>query len=755
MTSGFVLALVLALASVSALPGCTRTDGPPAAEITARLAAVRARPPVPAEREWRSYLGNAAVAHSSPLDTIDRENVSGLEVAWRYDSGGADPRGGSQIQFNPLVVRGILYGLSPTLRIFALDAARGEELWSFQPDVEVEIWTASRGAVYWSEGEEERLFFGAGPWLYALDPRSGEPLREFGDGGRIDLREGLGRDLGADRMGVVLTTPPALFEDLLIVGGRVNEIEGAAPGHVRAFDVRRGELQWVFHTIPQPGQFGAQSWPADAAETAGGANAWAGMSVDAARGLVFVPTGSAAGDFYGGGREGDNLFANSLIALDARSGERRWHYQVVRHDLWDRDLPAPPNLIELERGGQRIPAVAQITKTGDTFIFHRETGAPLFGVREEEVVGDPLVGEFPARTQPLPLLPVPFVRQGFWSDDPSDRTPAVQAAMERRVATLHKGAIYGLPSIAGTIVYPGLDGGAEWGGAAWDANQELLFVNANQVPWVVKMLAASADFDPTASLAGGYLLGCAGCHGADMLGDGAGIPPILGVSERISYPDLYRLLRDGRGRMPGFGVATRWWELAALAGWVYFADADDTPAAWVATEGPLQFLSVGYQKLVDAQGLPGSKPPWGTLTALDLGSGQIRWQVPLGDYPLALALGHEGLGAENYGGPVFTSGGLVFLAATPDAKIRAFDSSTGEVLWEAKLSAPGFATPAVYEADGREFVVVAAGGGKLGQPSGSEYIAFALPRDGTSRSAQSAAQARTPASALRLSRSGL
>lgn len=716
------LSRALLVMGVVGVMGCL--SGP---EPAPRVEQVRAAHQQSPEREWRSYLGDPSRDHFSPLQQINRETVADLEVAWVYDAGDADPSDGTQIQFNPLVVESVLYGASPTLRFFALNAATGEELWSFDPGTEVEVWTATRGAVYWAEGDEERLFFGAGPYLYALDPVHGRPIASFGENGRIDLREGLGRDVGDDIMGVVLTTPPALFEDLLIVGGRVNEMEGAAPGHVRAFDVRTGALQWIFHTIPLAGEFGADTWQAGAAETAGGANAWAGMAVDESRGLVFVPTGSAAGDFYGGERPGDNLFANSLVALDARDGTRRWHQQIVHHDLWDRDLPAPPNLIMLRRDGVLVPAVAQVTKTGDTYIFQRETGEPLFPVDERPVPASTIEGEVASATQPHPRLPEPFVRQKFTLGDVTDRNEEVALAVHESLAGLRYGPLFEPPSLEGTIQYPGLDGGAEWGGAAWDEESQLLFVNANQVPWIVKMVAVEKGFDPFSDPAGGYTLACAGCHGMDMKGDGAGIPSLLDVTDRLSYLEIYRVMRDGRGRMPGFGGMTQWWELAGLAGYIYFADETDAPSKWAAAGGELEYISAGYQRFLDPDFLPASRPPWGTFSAIDLQTGTLRWQVPLGDYPKVLASGDSGLGAENYGGPVATAGGLLFLAATPDNRMRAFDQSNGEILWEAELPASGFATPSTYEVDGRQFVVIAAGGGKLEQPSGSSYIAFALP----------------------------
>ena len=712
--------ILCSLTLAGGIPACAPEERAPSAAFEA----ARARDSSP-EREWRTYLGDRGVSHASPLDAIDRANVSRLEVAWTYDAGDASERGGSQIQFNPLVVKGVLYGVSPSLRYFALDAATGEELWSFESGARVELWTTSRGAVYWEDGDDERLFVGAGPWLYALDARSGRPVDGFGESGRIDLREGIRM---GDFMDVVATTPGSLFEDLLIVGGRVGEGPGAAPGHIRAFDVRSGEQRWIFHTIPNPGEYGQETWPPDAWRSQGGANVWAGFSVDVERGLVFAPTGSASSDFYGGDRAGDNLFANTLLALDARSGERRWHFQIVRHDQWDRDLPAPPNLVEIERAGERIPAVAQVTKTGDTFLFHRESGEPLFPLREEPVAGGSVAGERPAASQPLPTRPPPFVRHGFTLDLVTQRTPEAHAEVMARARNMHHGSLYVPPTMQGTLQYPGFDGGAEWGGAAWDAESGLLYVNANQIATIMRLIEAPADISfetPT----GGYVFMCASCHGLDLRGDGGSMPSLIGAGERLGLLNLYRIIRDGRGRMPGFGGVLDRLGLAALTWYVWSADEDETPATWAQAPGPKQLTLGGLSKLIDTDLLPGSLPPWGTLTAIDLSAGEIRWQLPLGDYPRALESGLSGLGAENYGGPVVTAGGLLFIAATPDDRLRAFDKLSGELLWEGELPASGFATPASYEAGGRQFVVIAAGGGKLGTPSGSRYVAFALPEE--------------------------
>jgi quinoprotein glucose dehydrogenase len=517
--------------------------------------------------------------------------------------------------------------------------------------------------------------------------------------------------------------PGSIYRDLIILGSRVNEFKGAAPGHIRAFDVVTGELRWVFHTIPQPGQYGASTWPAERLAEAGGANSWAGIAIDEERGLAFVPTGSASFDFYGGDRHGDNLFANSLVALNARTGERVWHYQFVRHDLWDRDLPSPPNLITLEQGGVQIPAVSQATKTGHLFVFHRETGEPLFPMQEVPVTGEGVTGEKPAASQPLPLAPPPFSEQVFV---PTDRSPALTDLVERRVANLDSGQTFMAPSEKGMVLYPGMDGGAEWGGAAYDEHAQRLYINSNEVPYLLQLTAVPKDMGMSPRFA--YLVMCGGCHGADMQGDGVSVPPLVQLSERLSPLEAYDIVSQGRGRMPAF-TQIPWYAKAAILWHVYTGEAtpdeERSEPGTAAVEN--DYLNAGFQRLLDFEGLPASRPPWGTLTAIDLKSADILWRIPLGDYPQVLAQNQSGLGAENYGGPLVTAGDLLFIAATPDRQLRAYDKHNGELLWQATLPAAGFATPITYAVDGRQYVVIAAGGGKLGEPSGSSYIAFALP----------------------------
>jgi quinoprotein glucose dehydrogenase len=692
------------------------------------------KPTTSAALEWRTYLGDTGFSHASVLAQIDTTNVDDLEEVWRFDAGGGADDGATQMQCSPIVVKGVLYCTSPLLHVFAIDAATGMQLWRFEPPSNMGLLpNPNRGVVYWeladAGGEasprefddRQRILYTAGSFLYAINARTGRLIPSFGNNGKVDLHEGLPERF-ADAA-VIATTPGSVYQNLLLIGSRVEEFRGAAPGHIRAFDIVTGDLRWVFHTIPQPGEFGADSWPAGSLESAGGANSWAGIAIDEQRGLAFVPTGSPSFDFYGDDRHGDNLFANSLIALNAKTGERIWHYQFVRHDLWDRDLPSPPNLITLEHEGKEIPAVAQATKTGHLFVFHRETGEPVFPLYEEPVMGAGVAGEQPADSQPLPLRPPPFAQQKFI---PTDRTPEMADAVQRRIADLDRGDTFMVPSTRGMVLYPGMDGGAEWGGAAYDEREQRLYINSNEVPYLLQLTAVPKDLSMGPQV--GYLALCSGCHGADLQGDGVSVPGLLELSDRLSPFEAYEIVTRGRGRMPAF-PAIPWYARAAILWYVFTADepSEIELDGELAAAGETAYLNAGFQKLTDPEGLPASKPPWGSLTAIDLKRADILWKIPLGDYPAILKSGQSGYGAENYGGPVVTAGNLLFIAATPDQMIRAYDKHSGELLWQSKLPAAGFATPITYAVDGRQYIVVAAGGGKLGQASGSSYVAFALP----------------------------
>lgn len=692
------------------------------------------RSPAPASSDvaWPVTGGDAANDRYSPLRQITPENVRRLEVAWTYHTRDGFPNG--QIQATPIVVDGVLYSTTPRAKVFALNAVTGQELWTFDPfDGRLVEPSVNRGVVYWADGADRRVLYAVDSRLYALDAATGRPKQEFGHDGWIDLAAGLGRD-GANQS-VVATSPGVIYHDMLIQGTRVGEFDGAAPGHVRAFDARTGALRWIFHTIPQPGELGYETWPSGAWREAGGANSWAGLAVDTARGVVYVPTGSASPDFFGGFRLGDDLFANSLIALDATTGKRLWHFQTVHHDLLDRDLPAAPNLLTVTRDGRHVDAVAQIAKSGFVFLFDRVTGAPLFPIEERPAPASDIPGEAASPTQPYPTKPAPFARQRLTVADVTEVSPAANATALARLGAMRNEGPFTPPSLRGTIVLPGFDGGGEWGGAAVDRETGVLYVNASDVPWIAQLVPASGEqaLGGVRSGAAVYASACAFCHGEDRRGDGDRAPSIVDVRSRLSAAQIHDLLDRGRGFMPPFATLPTA-ERDAVTAYLLGLEASGhsvraaSPDRAATSRGPgprSPYVLRSYEKWKDANGYPAIKPPWGTLNAIDLNTGEYRWKIPLGDLP-ARELQHP-TGSEQYGGPIVTAGGVVFIAATQDAKFRAFDKQSGALLWETSLPAAGYATPATYMIGGRQFVVVAAGGGKLGTRSSDAYVAFALP----------------------------
>jgi quinoprotein glucose dehydrogenase len=679
------------------------------------LVFVAQRPDTQPYRTWASYGGGPDQIRYSSLTQINRGNVKQLTVAWSYDAAEA---GGLQTQ--PIVVDGILYANTPSHKAIALQADSGALHWTF--DAGLKSQGANRGVMYWAEGDDLRIYAAVDQYLYALDARTGKPVASFGETGRIDLRRDLDRD--PESQSVRLTSPGVVYRDLLILGGRVGEGLPSSPGHVRAYDARSGKLRWIFHTIPHPGEAGYETWSKDSWTRNGGANNWAGMALDEARGIVYVPTGSAAADFYGGDRVGDNLYANSLIALDAATGKKIWHYQLVRHDIWDRDPPSPPSLVTLRQNGRTIQAVAQSTKQGFVFVFDRANGEPVFPIEQRRYPASDVPGEAAADTQPVPIRPRPFARQALTAELLTSRTPEARKWALDQLATFRNGGQF-LPFAVGqqTVIFPGFDGGAEWGGSAFDPETGLYYVNANDLAWTGG-LAPAGDGSTGRGL---YRQHCASCHRDDLKGTPPQIPSLVGVGQRRTRADLTAVIRNGAGRMAGFPALPAN-AVSAMVSYLLAGDAAPAPGP----AGPSsRYRFTGYRKFLDPDGYPAVAPPWGTLSAIDLNTGEFAWQIPLGEYPELAMQGLRNTGTENYGGPVVTAGGLVFIGATNfDKKFRAFDKATGELLWETTLPFSGNATPATFEVNGRQFVVIAAGGGKgrPKEPSGSVYVAFALPR---------------------------
>lgn len=678
---------------------------------------------------WSVYLGDKHSTQYSSLNQINKSNVQNLEIAWTYHTGDSE---GREIQCNPIIIDSVLYATTGRLKCIALHAGTGELIWSFNPFANIKTGGGNnRGLAYWEDGDDKRIFHCAGSQMYALDALTGEPVVSFGDSGSISLHEGLGER--AQDLWVIVTTPGIIFKDLYIVGGRVSEGFNAAPGYIRAFNVRSGELEWMFHTIPHPGEEGYDTWPPNAYQTVGGVNSWAGMALDEEREIVYIPTGSASFDSYGGNRPGKNLFANSLIALDANTGERIWHYQTIHHDIWDMDLPSPPNLVVIERNGEQIPAVAQVTKTGNTFVFHRETGEPLFPIKQIEIDSSDVPGEEAWPTQPMPELPPPFARQVFTDELITDISPESHEYISNELKKYRYGKMLIPPNLQGTVVFPGFDGGAEWGGAAVDPYKGILYVNSNEMVWTVQ-LTENKDYQTvfTESTSPGnavYSVHCASCHGQDLSGDNHyGYPSLISVYNKYNMEEARAIIEGGKGMMPGFSYLSEK-EIDAVLNFIYGKESDTSlnDIEKLPERVILPYGHNGFHRLLDPDGYPAIKPPWGNLTAIDLNTAEILWQVPLGSFDELTKKGIPRTGTENYGGPVVTAGGLIFIAASKDERMHIFDKQTGELLREIDLPAGGYATPATYMTGGKQYVVIACGGDKMGTKSGDAYVAFALP----------------------------
>jgi quinoprotein glucose dehydrogenase len=668
--------------------------------------------------DWPEYLGGADRNHYSELSQITLENVSSLRQVWEYHAGDS-----GQMQCNPIIVDGVVYGMTASSQPFAVDGATGKELWRVQGG-EKKWYSTSRGVAICEVDERKRLFYTVESDLLALDAETGERILNFGDSGSVSLKSGLGT--AASEKFVISSTPGTIFQDLIIMPLRVSEGDDAAAGYIQAFNVRSGKVEWVFKTIPHPGEEGYETWPHDAYKNlnVGGANNWAGMSIDRERGILYVPTGSGAFDFYGGNRKGDNLFANTLLALDAKTGKKIWHYQFVHHDILDRDLPAPPNLLTVTHHGQKIDAVAQVTKHGYVFLFNRETGAPLFQINELPVPVSDIPGELASPTQPFPVKPLPFARQSLTVADINPNASNKEELIAKFTNSRSEGPFTPL-SRKGTIIFPGLDGGAEWGGAAVDPDG-ILYVNSNEMAWLISLEEENKKNDefiaPGAQI---YSSKCSSCHGAERTGNPAsGFPSLVDLNNKFQREHVLSVITSGKGRMPAFKSLTET-EKKLLVAFLYGdqielkedkqeviqekkSNAEKNETNWKIS---------GYTKFLDSNGNPAIAPPWGTLNAINLNAGEYVWKKTFGESPN---------GSENYGGPLITGSGVLFIAATKDAKFRAYNKKTGEMIWETKLPAASFATPSTYSINGKQFVVVACGGTKLGAAKGESYVAFAL-----------------------------
>jgi quinoprotein glucose dehydrogenase len=696
-------------------------------------------------KDWPRYGGNWAGNRYSPLNQINAANVNNLQVAWMYntvdppDPASTRPARPLAIQCQPIVVNGVLYGTSGELKLFALNAGTGQQLWKFAPAGETVKFNTNRGVVYWAGKNDERILYTAGSNLYAVNAKTGALITSFGNKGIVDLHEGLqdGLDTKMANLGVTASSPGVVYKNTFVIGSAVSEAGDAAPGYIRAFDVITGKLKWVFHTIPRPGEVGYESWPKDAWKEVGGVNSWSGMVLDEQRGAVYFGTGSPGSDFYGGNRAGANLFATSIMSLNAETGKMNWYYQTIHHDLWDRDHPTPPNLTSIVFNNKKTDVVVQATKDGLVYVLDRDNGTSLFPVEERPVPTNGLPGEKPYPTQKFPTKPLPFSHQVFTEADITDISPAAHDFVKQQYLQFKTDNKFEPPSTKGTILF-GYSGGAEWGGNTIDPDG-ILYQNANDDPWILQMIDTATRNQEIKSLSRGnalYLTNCAPCHGADRRGNGTEIPNLITIAQKRSADEILNVVKTGMGRMPSFAHLTER-DRKEIVSFLVSPQARFRPQATersndadiVVKNNDFGFKPVYinkvWKRLVDQDGYPGIKPPWGTLNAIDLKTGDYLWRVPLGEYPELAKKGVPTTGTDSYGGPISTAGGLIFIAGTKDEKIRAFDKKTGKVVWEYQLPAGGFATPITYQFKNKQYIVIAAGGAR-GQKAGGNYIAFAL-----------------------------
>jgi quinoprotein glucose dehydrogenase len=689
---------------------------------------------------WREYGGSPDGAQYSSLTQINRGNVTQLQKAWSFSTG--DSRG---YVFNPMIIGNTMYVLAHDNSLVALDAATGRELWTTPLHAKTLLIT-NRGLNYWQskDGKDRRLILAVDNALREYDAATGKRVESFGTNGSVDLRIGLSRK-PEDLTLVQSYNPGRIFGDLLILGSATNEEYASAPGDIRAYNVLTGKLVWTFHTIPHQGEAGYETWPKDAWQTVGGANAWSGMALDEKRGMIFLPTASPKYNFYGANRPGANLYGDSLLALDARTGKLIWYYQMVHHDIWDYDNAGTPMLLTVRHGGRNVDVVAQATKVGFVWVFERENGTPLWPIEERAVAKSPMPGEETWPTQPFPSKPLPFGRQSFTAKDLSPfLEPEERQKLVEQISAARNGGLFTPPSTTDTVEMPGNNGGANFGGSAIDPRRGYFYVVSKDLPAMLKLtLPQETIASGTAEVRGRslYESNCSICHGSDLKGKPPAIPALDTVLDRLSEDEVGKTIHSGKGAMPAFAKLDQ----AQINLVLSFLKRPDLgpPTQQKSVAAPVDPAKAHYRSgfgfMFAESGLPVIAPPWTTLTAYNLNTGDIMWQRPLGEVPELAEKGYKDTGSHFPKiNPVVTAGGLIFTGSR-DRKIRALDSSTGKTLWETEVDSALEGMPAIYEVGGREYVVFCAAARATththatpGHPAAQDaihgaYVAFALP----------------------------
>ena len=685
------------------------------------------------ENTWTAYKADANSSSYSSLDQINVSNVSQLENAWTFQmhdlAQGADA---VSSQSNPIIVDGVLYANSGKQTVYAIDAVTGKEIWSFKSLEEGMPSAASRGVTYWESGDDKRILYSAGIFLMAIDAKTGKIISSFGTNGKVNLNEGVRDD--PQKISVSLSTPGRIFNDLIIIGLRTPDFYGAPPGYIRAYNCKTGKLEWTFHTIPHPGEPGYETWPPDAYKYAGGVNCWAGLSIDTNRGMVFLALGSPSYDYYGADRKGENLYGNCVLALDAATGNYKWHFQTVHHDLWDYDLASPPNLVTIKKDGKDLDAVAQVTKHGFVFVLDRDTGKPLYPVEERKVPASTMPGEEAWPTQPFPVIPKAFVKQSMTEDDLNHYSDSSHQAILEKFRSVRYEGLFTPPDLKGTLSLPATRGGANWGGAAYDPNTSYLYIRGNNLPEIITIVDIDKHFaarDNSIFETGRatYMKHCSSCHGPEKKGIPPTFPSLVSLKDRMGEKEALEKTRMGGGQMPAFKGSISAAEEQAIIAFLYDKKGEQTSQVAKGKTNevkPVRYGNItGYRTWSDPSGNPAMKGPWNTLSALNLSTGEYVWQIPVGNDEKLQEKGGPITGLLARSGPMVTAGGLVFISGAEDKKLWAFEKSTGKLVWETVLPAANNANVCSYYVEGKQFIALSVGGTKE-NPSGS-IMAFKIP----------------------------